>query len=266
MTIGEPFNPRGLFNGIWIPEALLKAKSLSLGAKVVYGRLQRYAGENGLCYPAMDTLASEIGLEIRQTRRYISELEEFGLIRRVKRFHEEHHAQTSNVYQFLGHVIFVDSFKVTGGPRSNTTYPPRSDTTYKESHVEASHDLKNSSRARDDNYEDENWAANLEEPEPPQRMAASEKPITPASPVDDYEAQMTRKYGTPEWRSARIREEAEEARKYREAHKLGEYAEAKLARPRVIRYEPTEEPPPGWEERLEQGKREIAAYEAQKQA
>lgn len=135
MTVGQPFNPFGLFNGIFIPEALLKAKSLSLGAKVVYGRLTRYAGQNGLCYPAVNTLATEIGLEVRQTRRYISELEEFGLIRRLKRFSGEDKSQTSNGYEFLGHIIFADSFKVTGGPRSDTTYPPRSDTTYKDSHV-----------------------------------------------------------------------------------------------------------------------------------
>lgn len=135
MTVGQPFNPHGLFNGIFIPEALLKAKSLSLGAKVVYGRLTRYAGKSGLCYPAMGTLASEIGLEARQARRYISELEEFGLIRRVKRFSGEDNAQTSNGYEFLIHVIFADSFRVTGGPRSDTTAPPMTDTTAKESHV-----------------------------------------------------------------------------------------------------------------------------------
>lgn len=50
-NIGDPFNPYGMFSGIWIPESLLKYSALSPSAKLLYGRLARFAGENGRCFP-----------------------------------------------------------------------------------------------------------------------------------------------------------------------------------------------------------------------
>jgi hypothetical protein len=47
LEVGLPFNPFGLFNGIFIPEALVRARGISLGAKIIFGRLARYAGEDG---------------------------------------------------------------------------------------------------------------------------------------------------------------------------------------------------------------------------
>ena len=47
---GEPFNPVGLFHGIFIPEAICKYRGLPLGAKMVYGRLCRYAGRDAAVY------------------------------------------------------------------------------------------------------------------------------------------------------------------------------------------------------------------------
>ena len=40
LQVGQPFNPFGLFNGIFIPEQLMRAKGISMGAKVTYGRLE----------------------------------------------------------------------------------------------------------------------------------------------------------------------------------------------------------------------------------
>ena len=75
LQVGQPFNPFGLFNGIFIPDALAREKGVSRGAKIVYGRLARYAGRNGKCYPGVSTLAAEIGSSERQTQRYLAELE-----------------------------------------------------------------------------------------------------------------------------------------------------------------------------------------------
>ena len=44
LQIGEPFNPFRFFNGIFVPEALVRTKLVSAGAKLAYGRLVRYAG------------------------------------------------------------------------------------------------------------------------------------------------------------------------------------------------------------------------------
>jgi hypothetical protein len=39
LEVGDPFNPFRLFNGIFIPEALVRESGISVGAKVTYGRL-----------------------------------------------------------------------------------------------------------------------------------------------------------------------------------------------------------------------------------
>ena len=72
---GQRFNPFGMFNGIFIPGALMRAKGISLGAKVTYGRLARYAGQNGNCYPSVKKLATELGAAVTFT----------GLVTRTER-------------------------------------------------------------------------------------------------------------------------------------------------------------------------------------
>jgi hypothetical protein len=111
MHVGQPFNPFRLFNGIFIPEGLVPAKCVSPGAKLAYGRLVRYAGQDGECYPAVPTLAAEIGVSVRQTQYYLSELEREQLVRRVIRISES--GQTSNAYEFLWHPLLEAGVKRT---------------------------------------------------------------------------------------------------------------------------------------------------------
>ena len=75
MKIGERFNPHKRFRGIFVPEPICKYRGLSSGAKVVYGRLCRFAGKGGKVYPATTRLADEVGISERQAREYIQELE-----------------------------------------------------------------------------------------------------------------------------------------------------------------------------------------------
>jgi hypothetical protein len=107
LRVGEPFNPYKMFTGIFIPEPLVRRPDVSLGAKVCYGRLYRYGGQNGNCYPAVPTLAAEIGLGKRQVQIYLSELEALKLIRRVPQ------TGKPNRVEFLWHSIFVDSTPMT---------------------------------------------------------------------------------------------------------------------------------------------------------
>src|SRR5438105_2445720 len=44
VKIGERFNPQKRFCGSYVPEAIYKYRGLSPGAKLIYGRLCRYAG------------------------------------------------------------------------------------------------------------------------------------------------------------------------------------------------------------------------------
>ena len=67
--MGELFNPYKLFHGIFIPEALVRFRGVSPGAKLAYGRLVRYGGEDGECYPGVETLGREIGVKKRHVLR-----------------------------------------------------------------------------------------------------------------------------------------------------------------------------------------------------
>ncbi len=98
-SIRKYINPYKLFVGSFIPNWLLKRSEVSQGAKLCYARLAQYAGQDGECFPSQPTLAAEIGAGERQVRRYISELEEQGLIETI-------HAGLNkpNRYRFLWHL------------------------------------------------------------------------------------------------------------------------------------------------------------------
>jgi DNA-binding transcriptional regulator YhcF (GntR family) len=68
---------------------------LSCGAKLVFGRLSRYASENGECYPSIPRLAAEIGIGPTQARTYVHELRDQRFIAIELR------PGTSGVYSFL---------------------------------------------------------------------------------------------------------------------------------------------------------------------
>ena len=143
MQTGQPFNPFRLFTGIFIPEGLVRANGISPGAKLTYGRLGRYAGQDGACYPAVPTLAAEIGVSVRQTQYYLAELEREKLIRRVTRLSEG--GQTSNAYQFLWHPLLGTPVKEIApgqvqdvAPEGVQDLAPKESQT-KESHSEESH-------------------------------------------------------------------------------------------------------------------------------
>jgi hypothetical protein len=113
---GQPFNPYGMFTGIFIQEALVRCASISAGAKLAWGRLARYAGADGRCY-TMKTLAEEIGVGERQAQKYVAELERNELIRRVSRFRGR--SQTSNAFEFLWHTVFEEGVNDRSGEGVN---------------------------------------------------------------------------------------------------------------------------------------------------
>jgi hypothetical protein len=135
---GEPFNPYRMFNGVFIPEGLTRCPWINPGAKLAWGRLARYAGEDGRCYPTVKTLASEIGMGARQARRHLAELERFRLIRRLKRF--ANRAQTSNGFEFLWHELLGRGVTdPTAEGLSDPSARGMSDVSAKESQIEESH-------------------------------------------------------------------------------------------------------------------------------
>jgi Helix-turn-helix domain len=135
---GAPFNPYRMFRGLFIPEGLARYTWISPGAKLAWGRLARYAGEDGRCYPTMKTLGAEIGVGERQAQKYRAELERAKLIRRVSRCAGR--ARTSNAFEFLWHDLFDTTATDRSGKRVNDDSPVgANDSSPEESQIEESH-------------------------------------------------------------------------------------------------------------------------------
>lgn len=126
---GDVYNPYRMFHGCFIPNAVLRCRDLSARAKLVFGRLCQYAGENGEAYPSYRALAQEVGVERRRAITAVRELEDFGLIRAVSRWRKDG-GPASNVYVFLWHGLFEEHPEAwppgvqkgtRGGVVSNTT-------------------------------------------------------------------------------------------------------------------------------------------------
>ena len=103
MRIGDPFNPFRMFTGIFIPTGIVRLTTISPGAKLCYGRLMRFAGKRGVCFPSVKTLAVEIAVTERQTQNYLAELQRERLIRKSVR------PGTSDLIEFLWHVALASS-------------------------------------------------------------------------------------------------------------------------------------------------------------
>lgn len=98
--IGDWFNPSEMFEGIYIVNPILRFKGLSPGAKIVWGRLYRFAGKKGKIFPAMQTVADDIGMSRKQARRYLHELVDMKFLALVA---DKGH---SNDYHFCWHSAF----------------------------------------------------------------------------------------------------------------------------------------------------------------
>lgn len=79
------FNPYRRFIGAFLPNCILRLEDISQGAKLAWGRLAQYAGEDGEAYPSLKTLGEEIGVKEDQARRYVEELNAAGLVEREDR-------------------------------------------------------------------------------------------------------------------------------------------------------------------------------------
>jgi len=105
-NIGEPFNPYGMFNGIWVPESLLRCTAISASAILLYGRLAKYAGRDGRCFPSVETLALELGMTVRQVQRLLWQLCNAKFLRRNAQY-RPNGSQTANAYVFLYHAALA---------------------------------------------------------------------------------------------------------------------------------------------------------------
>ena len=71
------------FTGVWIPAAIFQTTTISITAKVVYGVLESLDNEGG-CFASNAYLSKHLGLEERQVRNLLADLEAAGLITRIE--------------------------------------------------------------------------------------------------------------------------------------------------------------------------------------
>ena len=63
-----------------VPNFILESKEISVGAKLTYAMLLKYARERDQCFPGQHRLAQDMGNGKRSIVRYIAELERVGLV------------------------------------------------------------------------------------------------------------------------------------------------------------------------------------------
>jgi hypothetical protein len=68
-----------------VPNFLLTKNDISVGAKLAYAMLLKYAWTDEACFPGQERLATDMGSGERSVRRYLDELEKAGLLEIVQR-------------------------------------------------------------------------------------------------------------------------------------------------------------------------------------
>jgi Helix-turn-helix domain len=68
-----------------VPNFILTNKDLSVGAKLYYAMLLKYAREKDYCFPGQQTLATDMGSSERSVRTYQKELEDTGFLEVTQR-------------------------------------------------------------------------------------------------------------------------------------------------------------------------------------
>jgi hypothetical protein len=68
-----------------VPNFILTKKELSVGAKLAYAMLLKYAWDNNACFPGQVKLAEDMGAGERSVRTYLNELEGASLLEITQR-------------------------------------------------------------------------------------------------------------------------------------------------------------------------------------
>ena len=63
-----------------VPNVILIDQALSVGAKLAYAMLLKFAWSNDACFPGQQTLAKDMGAGERSVRTYLKELEDIGFL------------------------------------------------------------------------------------------------------------------------------------------------------------------------------------------
>lgn len=63
-----------------VPNFILESKDISVGAKLTYAMLLKYAREQDECFPGQDRLAADMGTSRQTVNTYIRQLREADLV------------------------------------------------------------------------------------------------------------------------------------------------------------------------------------------
>ena len=78
-------DPATRFGFTQVPNFMLTNKALSVGAKLAYAMLLKYAWSDDACFPGQQTLADDLGAGERSVRTYLKELEDAGFLEVMQR-------------------------------------------------------------------------------------------------------------------------------------------------------------------------------------
>jgi len=73
-------DPVTLHGFTMVPNVVLTNPQLSVGAKLAYAMVLKYAWDNNYCFPGQVRLAEDMGAGERSVRTYLKELETAGLL------------------------------------------------------------------------------------------------------------------------------------------------------------------------------------------
>lgn len=68
-----------------VPNFILVSKKVSVGAKLTYAMLLKYAWQNDYCFPGQDRLAEDMGCTRQSVNKFIKELSTAGYLEVVRR-------------------------------------------------------------------------------------------------------------------------------------------------------------------------------------
>ena len=93
-----------------IPRAIMRDKSISIGAKGLYAYLASFAGSKLVCYPTRDTIMDELRIAKNTFNKYTNELQNNGYIK-IERNRSTNGKLTNNIYHLIHDKRVVDNSK-----------------------------------------------------------------------------------------------------------------------------------------------------------
>lgn len=78
-------DPATRFGFTQVPNFILTNSALSVGAKLAYAMLLKYAWSDNACYPGQQKLAEDMGAGERSVRTYLKELEDANFLEVTQR-------------------------------------------------------------------------------------------------------------------------------------------------------------------------------------